>query len=379
MVRVLTAFKRLFMKKIIVSGIALALASITPLPALAGEAIVNSEVTVEATGKDAADARQIAMGNANTEALKDLLNKLAAPGQADSIISAIDVKKVAAMVRGTEVLEEKIGDKSYRARLSVSFDADEVSNLISQYGIGGANESVPAKTSSFLFLTSYEEEGATVMWEDRNPWRAAWRNLGLQNNTGDIVVPYGDNNDQGVVDAKNLTTVNYASLAPLTIRYGTSDVVILQAKYTKTPDMVLTVVKRRVSRNLNEVNVLTYRADLQETRDALLARAAADIADGLLNKKSEEIASGPTGVIGSGEKGKVMMLASITTLGSWTSLKAKLQTLPMIEKLEMLAMSPTQVDMIVHYRGSLESLEGGITGVGLRLAKNKDYWVVSRD
>jgi hypothetical protein len=283
------------------------------------------------------------------------------------------------MARGTEVLEEKIGDKSYRARLLISFDADEVSNLISQYGIGSANESVPTKTSSFLFLTSFEEDGNTMLWEERNPWRQAWRNLGLENNTGDIIVPYGDNNDQAVVNEKTLATTNYAALAPLTIRYGTSDIVILQAKYTKNPDMILTVVKRRINRSLNEVNVMTYRADLQETRDILLARAAADIADSLLNKKNEEISNGVAGVVGNGEKGKIMMLASITTLGSWTTLKAKLQTLPMIEKIEMLAMSPQQVDMIVHYRGSLESLEGGITGVGLRLAKNKDYWVVSRD
>jgi hypothetical protein len=363
------------MKKIVVLSFLLAFS----VPAYAGEAIVNSEVTVEATGKDAAEARTNAMARANADALKDLLNKLAAPGQADVIVSALDAKKINSLVRGTEVQEEKIGDKSYRARLMVTFDADEVSTLISEYGLGGANEAVPSKTSSFLFLTSYEEDGNTMMWEERNPWRTAWRNFGLENNTGDIVVPYGDNNDQAIVSEKNIATANYATLAPLAIRYGVSDIVILQAKFTKNPDMVLTVVKRRVSRTANEVNALTFRADLQETRDTLLARAARDIADGMLNKKNEEIASGGVGVVGKGEKGKMMMLASITTLGSWTSLKSKLDTLPMIEKIEMLAMSPQQVDMVVHYRGSLESLEGGITGVGLRLAKNKDYWVVSRD
>jgi hypothetical protein len=348
-------------------------------PGWAGEAIVTSEVSVDATGKDAADARTIAMGNAGPEALKDLLNKLAAPGQADIIIATLDTKKISGMMRGTEVLEEKIGDTRYRARLIVSFDADEVSNLITQFGIGSGKEEVASKTSSFLFLTSYEEDGTTLLWEDRNPWRQTWRMLGLENNTGDIVVPYGDNNDQSIISLKNLTTANYATLAPLAIRYGVSDVLILQAKYVKLPDMMLTVVKRRVNRTLNEVNVVNYRADLQETRDLLLARAARDIVDGLLNKKNEEISTTQGGLIGSGEKGKIMMLASITTLGSWTELRGKLEKLPMIEKLEILAMSPSQVDIVVHYRGSLESLEGGISGIGLRLLKNKNYWVVSRD
>lgn len=345
--------------------------------ALAGEAIVNSEVSVDVTGKDAADAKAQAMTQANALALADLLNKLAAPGQADVIMTTLDPRKIAAMARGTEVLEEKISDGRYRARLLVSFDADEVSNLISKFGIGSGDSNVPTKTTSFLFLTSYEEDNATLLWEERNPWRNVWKMLGLETNSGDIIVPYGDNNDQYIVDVRNLASANYAALAPLSVRYGTSDIVILQAKYVKNPDMMLSVIKRRVNRALNEVNLLTYRADPQETRDMLLARAARDIAENLQNKKIEETST-VQGLV-SGEKGKIMMLASITTLGSWTETKAKLATLPMIEHLEMLAMSPTQVDLIVHYRGTLESLAGGIEGSGLRLVKNEKYWAVSRD
>ncbi len=347
------------------------------IAAQAGEAIVNSEVSVDAVGKDAVDARQIAMGKAASDALTDLLNKLASPGQADNIMATLDQKKIAAMTRGTEVLEEKITDNRYRARLLVSFDADEVSNLISKFGIGTDKSDVPSKTSSFLFITSYEEDGTVLLWEERNPWRNVWKMLGLESSTGDIIVPYGDNNDQATIDAKTMANPTYAMLAPMTVRYGVSDVILLQAKYTKNPDMVLTVFKRRISRAANEVNALSFRADAQETRDMLLARAARDIADNLQNKKNEEI-SNTQGVRG-GEKGKIMVLASITTLGSWTQLKAKLAGLPMIEQLEMLAMSSQQVDMVIHYRGSLESLAGGITGSGLRLVKNDKYWVISRD
>lgn len=344
-------------------------------PAPAGEAIVNSEVTVDVTGKDAADAREQAMARANRDALLDLLGKLAAPGQAESIIATLDTRKIGAMTRGTEVLDEKIGDNRYRARLLISFDADEISTLITKFGSSEAD--IPTKTSSFLFLTSYEEEGSAMLWEERNPWRNTWKMLGLENNSGDIIVPYGDSNDQAIVDIDTLSSANYAALAPLSIRYGTSDVIILQAKYVKSPDMMLTVVKRRINRALNEVNMLTYRADPQETRDMLLARAARDITDNLQNKKVEEIAN--IQGIRAGEKGKVMVLASITTLGSWTDVRAKLSTLPMIERMEMLAMSPKQVDMVVHYRGSPEALAGGIEGVGLRLLKNDDFWVISRD
>lgn len=123
--------------------------------------------------------------------------------------------------------------------------------------------------------------------------------------------------------------------------------------------------------------MITYRADAQETRDMLLARAARDIVDNLQTKKHEELAT--TKGLQGGDRNKVMLLASVTTLGSWTQLKEKLLSLPMIDRLEVLAISPQQVDMVLYYRGTPESLEAAIGAQKLRLLKNPTYWVVSRD
>ena len=51
----------------------------------------------------------------------------------------------------------------------------------------------------------------------------------------------------------------------------------------------------------------------------------------------------------------------------------------MIERMEIIAMSPQQVDMVIHYRGTPESLAAGIAAQKLRLNKDNIYWVVSRD
>jgi len=357
----------------------LLLSSALPLAAWADGALVNSEASVDVSGKDAADARAQAMVKGEADALANLLNKLTTPEQMQAIINSMDAGKISSIVRGTEVLEEKISSNRYRARLMVTFDGDEISNLIGKGAPGSVDATGvdQATVGSFLVIPGYEEDGVVMLWEDANPWIPVWRAAGLEVASGDIVVPYGDNADISAVEAKTLASANYATLAPMTIRYGVSDIVVLQAKFTHTPDMVLSVVKRRINRTQNEVNLLTYRADPQETKELLLARAARDIADTLQHKKTEELET--VKMVHGGERNDLMLLASITTLNSWTQVRAKLSKLPMIDRLELLAISPQQVDMIVHYRGTPDSLANAITAQNLRLVKNENYWVVSHD
>lgn len=347
------------------------------VPAGAGETLVNSEVSVDVTGKDGADARAQAMAKAEVDALLDLLSRFTLPGQAEEIVAAMESRKVNAMVRGTEVLEEKITDNRYRARLLVSFDGDEISALVGQAGSDKAAAEVAPASGAFLIIPAYEENGVQMLWEDNNPWRSKWRAVGVEVTSGDVVVPYGDVKDMAALDFAGVASATYASMVPLISRYGVSDVVIVHGKLVQTPDLVLEIVKRRFNRTQNEVSLLTYRADPQETKDTLLARAARDVADRIQFKKTEELSDTKNAV--GGERHEIMMLANITTIDSWTQLRTRLSSLPMVDKLEVLAMSPQQVDLLLYYRGTPESLAKGIDAQKLRLVQTDDYWVVSRD
>ena len=346
-------------------------------PAHAGESLVASEVDVDVTGTDAADAREQALRKAHTQALAELLGKFTTPEQVSRIISDLDPVRIGALVRGTEVGGEKISTNRYRAHVTVTFDANEISTLVGKNGTGSAAANTPAPAGSFLIIPSYEEDGVLMLWEDGNPWRSAWKSQGLEVTSGDIVVPFGDANDAKVVDSKTASSANFAALLPLTLRYGVSDVIVLQAKLSRAPDLQLDVVKRRISRTQNEVNLLTYRADPQETKDVLLRRAAKDISESLEHKKTEEAHISKT--VQGGERNDVMVLASISTLSSWTELRKKLSTLPMVDQLQLLAISPQQVDMVIHYRGAPDSLADAMIAQKIRLVKNEKYWVISRD
>lgn len=355
----------------------LAALMLPPLPARAEGVLVKSEAAVDVTGKDAADAKAQAMAKGQIDALLELLAKLTPPGQAQAIVDTLDGKKIAKLVHGIEVSEEKISSDRYRARLVVSFDADEIGSLINDFNAGVARQEVALLTGSFIIIPAFQDETGSMLWSDANPWLKTWRMVGLEVTAGDIIVPYGDSRDSGLLNEKGVDSATYSSLSAMAQRYGASDIVIVDAKFTPSPDMAITVTKRRMTRLRNEVNTQTYRADPQETRDELLVRAARDITYTLQNKKSEELSTAQN--VRGGERHTVMTLASLTTLSSWTHIRSKLSGLPMVDRLELLAMSPQQVDMVIHYRGSPESLAAGIESQKLRLLKNNDYWVVSND
>lgn len=355
----------------------LVIALFFPLQSFAGEAIVNSQVEVDVVGKTPEDARSQGAAKAEVDALTDLLNKLAPSGTTADIISQLDARKISKMVKNSQILDEKVTGNRYHANIMISFDGDELSDLITKTA-AQTPETKESTVSSFLVIPAYSQDGGKeVLWEDDNPWRNVWKNVGLEVVSGDVIVPYGDTNDSNSINVKNLETVSYGTLAPTTIRYGVSDIVILDAKLTSKPDLVLSVSKRRIARGRSEVNLMTYRADPQETRDLLLTRAARDIVYNLQHKKSEELSNLQN--TRGGERNKLMVLASISTLGSWTKLRESLTALPMVDNVEVLAISARQVDMVLHYRGAADALARAITAQKIKLTQDKDYWVVSRD
>lgn len=356
---------------------AIALSLFMPMHhALAEGSFLNTEVQVDVSGKDAADAREQAMAKAQQEGLQDLLSKLTSPDQVQLILTNLDADRIASIVSSTEVLDEKITSNRYRARLMMSYDGDEISRMIDG-DLGNTNISIKSSVGSFLIIPGYQEDGKLMLWDETNPWRSAFRMVGLEIGSGDIVVPYGDSRDSAIVNASTMSYANYASLVPLTVRYGVSDVVIVKARYTHTPDPQIEVVKRRINRTQNEVSSQTFRADPSENKQDLMLRVARDIASQILHKKVEELETVKS--VQGGDHHTVMMLASISTLRSWTELRERLKQLPMIDKLEMIAIAPQQVDMIVHFRGAPKSLAQALSAKNIRLIQNQNYWVISRD
>ncbi len=339
--------------------------------AFAENALLISEVSVDVTAADANAARTQAMAQAERDGLIDLLDKLA-PDQKESLMKSMDVKQIGALVNSTEVLEEKTSSDRYRATLRLTYDAEVINQLI-QKKVNAAGSEEDVHTSTLIIPVLQTDEEKEILWEEANTWRRVWERIGLEVTTGGLVVPYGDSLDSTAITAQNAMAAPFSLYLPMIRRYGVHDVAVLQARL-KDEGKVLEVVKRTLDRARNDVNLVSYNADPQEDLEALMARAARDVVVQLTKAREEKAAARASQ---QEQEGLQMAVATFSNMQSWALMRKKMESLPLIRKIQLVAMAPQQIDLMIYYRGNAEGLAQAIGSRGIVVKRASNYWLLA--
>jgi len=231
-----------------------------------------------------------------------------------------------------------------------------------------------------LVVALFEDGGRTWLWEPDNAWRAAWNVVTLEMRGGNVVTPYGDEIDAQVLTIANATSASYSLLLPLFKRYGVSEVVIAKAAYHEKPSPGLEVVRRDIGQARSEVFVSSYRSDPLEQKEALLSRAAHDVAEQVLRQR-ENLWSRPPAqrTMAAAATDRVLIVVPFSRLSSWTQVRGILLGIPTVGRLDVLAMSAQQVDAVVQFRGPADALSRDLQSSGLRVVESGGYWIVSKE
>lgn len=350
-------------------------------PAFAQDAILTSDVPVDVTATDATAARELAMRNVEREGLSALLDKLGAKEKA-LILEQLEEKTLSAMVKGVEVMDEKITGNRYRATLRVSYNALAVNTLLGTPEPEAENVTPQEEritSSSILIIPVYDEDGTTVLWERTNPWRDGWRTAVTQMPGGNLVVPYYDASDAGTISTEATKTVDFNALLPFFKRYGVGEIVIMRGTYTsgtRTTKPFLQVSRRHISQNRTDQFMMDYRPDEGEDKIQLLTRAAKDLAQQVSRQREELIASQMEAGVQS--DGRLLAIVPMRTMTDWTEVRKRITNMQSITKVEVSAMSAAQVDVVIRHKGPGESLANELRALGLRVTPASNYWVISR-
>ena len=231
-----------------------AVLGVEPARAIGEDVFVVPRVPVQAQAESATKAKAIAQARGRRRAMDILLRRLTVEedwiylprlsrGEPAAALEGGDIAALARPSGGTkspivlesrdlellesgfEVNNEKSSPSTYRAFITYRFKPAAVRRLL-------RNSRIPyseAQTRTALVLPVLQTETGLYLWEDNNPWLAAWRVRPYNNELTPMAAPLGDLEDQVAVKARQALSLEEAGMRGLAERYGVSQVIVAHA------------------------------------------------------------------------------------------------------------------------------------------------------
>ncbi len=216
---------------------------VTPALAIGEDVFVVPRVTVQAQADSATRAKIAAQMQGRRRAMDILLRRLTveedwvylprlAMGEPAAIefgfdrgVIALDDNALEQLESGFEVYNEKSSSSTYRAFITYRFKPAAVRKLLKDAQIPYSE----AQTRTALVLPVLQTGSGLYLWEENNPWMAAWKVRPYNNELTPMTAPLGDLEDAATISAQRALSLDQAALHILADRYSVSQVIVAHA------------------------------------------------------------------------------------------------------------------------------------------------------
>lgn len=301
-------------------------------------------VAIDVTASTAARARSLAIAEGQREALDRLFARLTLR-EDDDRLPLLDDSGVTNLVSGLEFDEEKTSSKRYLAILTVSFNAERVRNLLRITGIPFSE----TMAKPILVVPVYEAAGLSVLWEDPNPLREAWREYGRRGGLLPFVVPRGDLTDVAAIGTRDALEINRQRLATLADRYRAHDILVVtgvQDYSVGGREAVLAVELRRINDAGEWALSDTFTIDGSSDPEAVIAAAVAALAGDLEEEWKLKT------LIEFGTEITLEARVPLLDLRHWLDVRSRLGGIAAIRRVDLLSLTINEARIVLHYLGN---------------------------
>ena len=327
------------------------------LPASAGDLFTVKNVHVDVTADSAATARGLAQAQGQAQALTLLMKRLTLPEDWGRL-PTVDNKVAQNAVSGFQVANEKASSTRYIADLIVSFQPAAVRSILSGAGIPYAEtQARPA-----LLLPVLDKDGARILWEDDNPWRAAWNKLDLSDAMKPVIVPLGDIDEMNLVPAAKAVAGDTEALKTLADRYGASDTVVALAK--ASPRDGKTVLDVTMTHYGGPAPLETIQRSFEgDTLEDAAAQAAQGMLTSLGIQWKRQI------IVRDARVSSLDVTARYGNLGEWQKIRHGLGNTPLVSNIDVLGITGGAAEVRLSYKGGPERLALSLAQQGVTLSE----------
>lgn len=344
-------------------------AAIWPARLNAATAFEVQDVRVDVTAETAAAARERALADVEQKAFRRLFERLTLRADHDRM-PALGRNKVSALVMDIEVAEEKTSSVRYIGRINVRFKADEVRRLLVDHNLPFAE--TPSKP--VLVLPVYQEAGAIALFDEPNPWRAAWAAHPPSDGLVPFVLPLGDLQDILAVGAEQALKGDAQRLAAIASRYGARDALVAHGVLrvgATGPELEVFATRYGTAMQENTI-VNSYAAEKGEGTDALLARAVADVMRRVEDNWKRD------NLLQYGQSSVLAVKVPVAVLADWLDVRRRLASVAVVKRVDLILLSRAEVRINLHYLGDLEQLRLALYQADLALAEEGTEWQLGR-
>lgn len=346
-------------------------------PVFAGpeEIYTVRNVAVDERADTASAARDVALASARRLAFNRLVRRIVLPEDQARLPLASD-EALANLIADFEVAGEKSSGQRYLAQLTIRFDPDKIRALMRQGAIRHS-ESVAAPV---LIVAVYDGPAGRLLWEE-NGWRDALGAAITQTGAADdrlapMRLPLGDLEDVAALSPDQAVQGDAQSLGVMMRRYGADSVLLMQAVQSNSQILgaaaAFDVTQRRIGAEDEAMQVERFEAAAGEAPQSVLQRAALTLVrayqDGWLSQTA----------LDSAQQASLEIAVPVDSLPGWLDLQKRLQATPMIQQIELLALSVNEAKVNLHYLGTPEKLVSALSQHGLALAQETGRWQLRR-
>lgn len=314
------------------------------------DVFVVADQAIDATAATATAAREQALATGERLAFERLLARLTLKRDARQLPKVASAA-LADLLEGFELQEEKNSPVRYIATVTYRFKPKGIERLLRDAGVGFAATS----SKPVLVLPVLRTADGVDLWEDPNPWRAAWANLPAADGLVPFVVPLGDLKDIADVSADDAVKGDERKLAAIAARYDAGSVLVVVAREITEADGKPGSLDLSASRYGTGIDgrfeISSVPGQPGEAADELLARAARQIETVITERWKED------NLLRFDQAQEAVIAVPIRRLDDWLAVRRKLAEVALVSRAELVYLAQTEARVDVRYFGDPEQLK----------------------
>ena len=324
-------------------------------------------IAVDTKAPSLTAARDQAFLDGQRQGFRTLMERLT-PATEHPRLPDVPGTEAAQMVESVAVDSEKAGGNRYLATLTVRYHPEAVRQFLSARGILWND----ARRPRTLIVPMYRTDGATVLWEDPNPWKQAWDALRTEPPLTPLVVPVGDLADVQALTVAQAEAPDAAALLRLAARYHATLIDVFIAEPVQGAAQP-TVTVTRIS--ITDTGIVHADPLTVEAADGqVLAKAVQDSIAAL----STDWRAGEGEVTTALPEATLRLWMPVTGLQDWFHRRDTLRNVPNVRGVDVLALAPTRVDVSLRYAGTEQELNTALRAAGLQLEMDTPSGLILR-